>query len=470
MYNSKDVKPFGFKDKLGYLLGDLGNDFSFMLSSSFLMLFYTKVWGVPASIVGILFLVSRFLDAFTDIGMGTIIDKSAPTKDGKFRPWIKRVAAPISLMTFLMFQSGLSGASMNVKILVMFVTYILWGSFCYTDINLPYGSMASAITDVPEERAVLSTWRSMGANVASVIVNSFVPLFIYYSDANGNQLVSGTNFTIVAGVFSLCAFLCYMGCFKLTTERVKFEKKDNNEKKEKVSFFKNFGLILKNRALLAMIACSIVLLLSQLTVSTMNQYLYADYFKNIGALSIYSAAPLPISLVLVTFLAKLSGKVGKKEIGVVSMIFAGALYLVAFVLRVTNPWVFVAITVLAYVGTTAFNMLIWANITDIIDYQEVLTGQRDDATIYGVYSFSRKIGQALAGGLGGFILTFIGYNSTTATQTVAVTESIYTVSTIFPGICYVGIGLILAFAYPLSKKVVDQNSHKLSKVHKKKAL
>ena len=122
--------------------------------------------------------------------------------------------------------------------------------------------MASAITDVPEERAVLSTWRSMGANVASVIVNSFVPLFIYYSDANGNQLVSGTNFTIVAGVFSLCAFLCYMGCFKLTTERVKFEKKDNNEKKEKVSFFKNFGLILKNRALLAMIACSIVLLLS----------------------------------------------------------------------------------------------------------------------------------------------------------------------------------------------------------------
>ncbi len=230
MNNSKGVKPFGFKDKLGYLLGDLGNDFSFLFSSSFLMLFYTKVWGIPASIVGILFLVSRFLDAFTDIGMGTIIDKSTPTKDGKFRPWIKRVALPISLMTFLMFQSGLSGASMTVKIIVMFVTYILWGSFCYTAINIPYGSMASAITDVPEERAVVATWRSMGANIASVIVNSLVPLFIYYSDASGNKLVSGTNFTIIAGIFSLCSFLCYIGCFKLTTERVKFEKKDNNEK------------------------------------------------------------------------------------------------------------------------------------------------------------------------------------------------------------------------------------------------
>ncbi|MBQ6631071.1 MAG: MFS transporter [Romboutsia sp.] len=466
MYNSKEVKPFGFKDKLGYLLGDLGNDFSFLFASSFLMLFYTKVWGVPASIVGILFLVSRFLDAFTDIGMGTIIDKVAPTEEGKFRPWIKRVAGPISIMSFLMFQSGLAGASMTIKIVVMFVTYILWGSFCYTAINIPYGSMASAITDVPEERAVLSTWRSMGANVASVIVNSFVPLFIYYTDASGNQLVSGSKFTIVAGVFSVCSFICYMGCFKLTTERVKFEKKDNSEKKEKVSFFKNFGLILKNRALLAMIACSIVLLLSQLTVSTMNQYLYADYFKNIGALSIYSAAALPISLVLVTFLAKLSGKLGKKEIGMASMTFAGALYLVAFMLRVTNPWVYVSITVLAMVGTTTFNMLIWANITDVIDYQEVLTGKRDDATIYGVYSFSRKIGQALAGGLGGFILTFIGYNSASATQTVAVTESIYTVSTIFPGICYISIGLILAFAYPLSKKVVEQNSAKLAKARK----
>ena len=466
MYNSKEVKPFGFKDKLGYLLGDLGNDFSFIFSSSFLMLFYTKVWGVPASIVGLLFLVARFIDAFTDIGMGTLIDKVAPTKDGKFRPWIKRIAAPLCITSFLMFQSGLANASMTIKVAVMFTTYILWGCFCYTAINIPYGSMASAITEVPEERAVLSTWRSMGANIASVIINSLVPLFIYYTDANGNKLVSGSKFTLIAGIFSACAFLCYMGCFKLTTERVKFEKKATSEKKEKVSFFKNFGLILKNRALLSMIACSIVLLLSQLTVSTMNQYLYADYFKNIGALSVLSMAGLPISLVLVTFLAKLSGKVGKKEIGVISMLFAGSMYIIAFVLRLSNPWIFVSIAILATIGITAFNMLIWANITDIIDYQEVLTGKRDDATIYGMYSFSRKIGQALAGGLGGFVLTYIGYNSAAATQTVAVTEAIYTVSSLLPGVCYISIGLILAFAYPLSKKVVEENSSKLTQMRK----
>ena len=115
-------------------------------------------------------------------------------------------------------------------------------------------------------------------------------------------------------------------------------------------------------------------------------------------------------------------------------------------------------------------MLIWANITDIIDYQEVLTGKRDDGTIYAVYSFSRKIGQALAGGLGGFALSFIGYNSLAAVQTTEVTSAIYSIATIFPGISYIIVALILAFAYPLSKKVVEENSTKLSQMRENKAI
>ena len=463
MKNLKEVKPFGIKDKLGYLCGDLGNDFAFMFSSMYLMLFYTKVWGVSASMVGVLFLVSRFLDAFTDITMGTIVDKARPTKDGKFKPWIKRMAGPFAIMTFLMYQSSLASASMNVKIIVMFVTYILWGSIFYTAINIPYGSMASAITDVPEERASLSTWRSMGASIASLIIGSLAPQFIYYADANGNQLVSPTNFTIIAGVFSVCAFIFYMICFTLTTERVKF---DNNDGQEKVSVIKNLGIILKNRALLAIVASSIVLLLSQLMMGTMNQYLYADYFKNINALSISSAAGLPIAFLIAACIVKIAAKFGKKEVGIAGMLFSGVLYSLAFFLRIKNPWVYVGLTLVATLGSNAFNMLMWANITDIIDYQEVLTGKRDDGTIYAVYSFSRKIGQALAGGLGGFALSFIGYNSAAAVQTTEVTSAIYSLATAFPGVAYILVALILAFGYPLSKKVVNENASKLAKMRK----
>ena len=73
MSNNKDTskpKPFGIKDKIGYMCGDFGNDFTFLFASSFLMIFYTKVLGLSGALVGTIFLTSRIVDAFTDIGMG----------------------------------------------------------------------------------------------------------------------------------------------------------------------------------------------------------------------------------------------------------------------------------------------------------------------------------------------------------------------------------------------------------------
>ena len=80
------LRPFGMKDKLGYMFGDFGNDFTFILSSLFLMKFYTDVMGVSAGVVGIVMMAARIVDAFTDITMGQIVDRCKPTKDGKFRP------------------------------------------------------------------------------------------------------------------------------------------------------------------------------------------------------------------------------------------------------------------------------------------------------------------------------------------------------------------------------------------------
>ena len=462
---NENKKPFGLKDKVGYLMGELGNSFVFMFVAMYLMIFYTKVWGVSTSLVGVLFLIARFIDAFSDITMGTIVDKSKPGKDGKFRIWIKRMSAPLTLMTFLMFQSGLANASMTVKIVVMFATYILWGSICYTSVNIPYGSMASAITENPAERASLSTWRSLGSSLTGIIIGSIAPQIIYYADANGNQLINPQNFTMVAGVFSLISFMCYMGCYKLTTERVKFEVKDDAQR---VSIFKSFKNLIKNRALIGLLIVSMILLLSMLLSQTMNQYLFADYFKDIKALSLLNLVGLPVTLALASVITKLAAKYGKKEISIAGMIFAGLMYLVMFFLKIENSILYIVLYTLAVLGTNALNMLIWAIITDVIDYNEVITGQRDDGAIYGVYSFSRKIGQALAGGVGGFALTLIGYDSLVAVQATSVTNGIYTISTIFPAICFILIALVLFFVYPLDKKTVEVNSNKLSEMRKNK--
>ena len=117
-------------------------------------------------------------------------------------------------------------------------------------------------------------------------------------------------------------------------------------------------------------------------------------------------------------------------------------------------------------GSGLFNLLIWAFITDVIDYQEILTGSRSDGTVYALYSFARKLGQALAGGLGGWILAAIGYQSSVAGETIvqtdAVVNAIYSVATLAPGICYLIVGLILLWWYPLGKKKVRENYERLN--------
>ncbi len=453
-------KPFGIKDKLGYMFGDFGNDFTFIFASSFLMVFYTNVLGIDPKMVGVLFLVARVVDAFTDIGMGRIVDRLPSSRDGKFRPWIKRICVPVAFASFLMYQSSLVSASMTVKIIYMFVTYILWGSILYTAINIPYGSMASAITDNPRQRAELSTFRSMGATFASVVIMMVAPVVVYYKDENGNQIVSPTNFTLIAGAFGVLAVICYILCYQLTRERVKIEKVNGGKMP---GLGETFHALVSNRALLAIIGAAIFLLLSSLMGQSMKNYLFAEWFKNTGALSVMGFVGVPTSLILAVFTGKITEKFGKKEAGAAGMLFTGIVFILLFLFKVRNPWVFVGVTFFGNFGMYYFNMVVWAYITDVIDYQEVKTGNREDGTVYGVYSFARKIGQALAGGVSGFALSAIGYVSEPgAVQTDSVREGIYNIATIFPGLCYVIVALILIFAYPLSKNVVQRNGEILA--------
>lgn len=454
--NEKAVKPFGIKDKIGYMFGDFGNDFTFIFSSTFLMVFYMKVLGISGAAVGTLFLVARFVDAFTDVTMGRIVDTCKPGKDGKFKRWIRIMAGPVAIASFLMYQSSMAGASMTVKIIYMYVTYILWGSICYTGINIPYGSMASAITDVPEERTALSTFRSIGATLAQLVIGVGGPMIIYMTDSTGAQVIrnDGKIFPVVAGIFSVCAIICYVICYKCTTERIKIKPDPNAEK---ISLGKTFGAIFSNRALLGIVGAAIFLLLSSLMLSSVNTYLYADYFGNVKALSTYNMITMVCSLLMATITGVVVKRFGKKESAAAATIFTGAVFLVLGLLKVKNVWMFMLIAAVGFLGVNYFNLIIWANIIDVIDDVEVRTGKREDGTVYAVYSFARKVGQALAGGLGGYALGLIGYVSAAKTQTEEVLKGLYNLATIVPGILFICVALMLIFVYPLTKKKVEAN-------------
>lgn len=454
MKNEKTIRPFGLRDKVGYMFGDFGNDFTFLFASTFLMIFYTKVLGIDMKLVGTLFLVARCIDAFTDIAMGQIVDRVKPGKNGRFRPWILRMCGPVAISSFLMYQSALAGASMNVKIVYMFVTYILWGSVFYTSINIPYGSMASVLSSDSDDRASLSTFRSVGASLASLIISVGGPLLVYTTDAAGNQIVEGTRFTFIAGVFSLCSIVCYLLCYYMTTERVK---QDSATKEQAPSIAKSIQTALTSRALLGIILAATFLLLGSLMTQSLNQYVFIDYFKDNQGLSFLSMCGLVPSFILAPFVVPLTRKFGKRELGAFGCFVSSAACVLLYLLHTQSMALYIGISIIAYMGFSFFNMIIWALITDVIDDQEIKTGHREDGTVYALYSFARKIGQALAGGIGAWALGLIGYNTAVQVQTAEVSGRVYSVATLVPGLFYLAVAVCLITIYPLSKKKVEEN-------------
>lgn len=461
MENTKK-RPFGFRDKIGYMFGDFGNDFTFIFASTFLMVFYTKVLGIEASMVGVLFLVARCVDAFTDVGMGRIADASPDNPKGRFKVWILRMCGPVAVSGFLMYQSSLADASMGVKVAYMFVTYLLWGSVFYTSINIPYGSMASVISEKSKDRQSLSVYRSLGSTFAAVAISVIAPLFIYRVDEDGNQVVAGEMFTLVSGIFSVLAIICYLLCYFLVTERVTITKKDS--KQNKPSIVKTLVQVFSNRALLSVILISILTLCATIMSQSISTFLFADYFKNTKALSIYNFLGLPAAIILAAVSGKLVERFGRKELTSSGCVLAAVLFFLIYFLKLENVWVYIVLSFIASIGGMyLFNMTIWAMITDVIDDQEVRSMQRDDGTIYGVYSFARKVGQALAGGLGGFALSAIGYDSLAKAQTDAVRAGIYGLSTLFPAVIYTAVAAVFIVLYPLSRKRVEENSKELQR-------
>lgn len=454
---NSSVPAFGMKDKLGYMFGDFGNDFTFILSSSFMLKFYTDVMGVSAGVVGLLMMAARFVDAVTDVTMGQIVDRSKPTKDGKFKPWIKRMCGPVAIASFLIYQSGFANMSMGFKIFWMVITYILWGSIFYTSINIPYGSMASAVTADPKERAELSTWRTIGATLAGLAIGVGTPL-VAYEVVDGNTVLSGTRMTIIAGVFSVCAIICYLLCFNLVRERIPVEA--NNQKLDVGKLLKS---LVTNRALLGIIAAAILLLLGMLGMQGMAGYVFPNYYGSASAQSASAMAGSVVMLVICAPLAsKLAAKFGKKELSIASCAFGAAVYVVCLIVKPQNPYMYVGFYTLAYVGLGFFNTVIWAMITDVIDDAEVKNGIREDGTIYSVYSFARKLGQAFSSGMIGALLSMIGYTQATAFDP-EVTSGIFNLSCIIPAAGLAAVALALMFIYPLDKKRVEANVAELAR-------
>lgn len=452
-FSDTEVRPFGIKDKVGYMLGNVGNDFTFQLATTYLMIFLTNVYGISPAFVGTLFLVARMVDAFTDVGVGIIVDQSKPTKEGRFIPWIKRMALPATVSSMAMYNIFITDWSMSAKMIYTSVAYLVWGSIAYTAINIPYGSMAAVISAKSEERATLSLFRNLGAMLAGLFVGVIVPLFIYSTDDSGNQIVNGTRFFLIALIFSSVALICYSICSRWCIERVSLPVQE----REKLNIAEDLRDLTKDRAFIAVIINALLVLMAQWSAMSLNQYLFLDYFRNTAMLPILNLVNLAGMAAIIPFVGKITKRFGKKEGGYIGLYIASIVYFLLFFIRPTNPWFFVLGVLIGGISMSYFMMVSYAYVTDVIDNFQLKTGKRKDGTIYAVYSFIRKLGQALAGGIGGWALTWIGYNQSSVVQTLEVRTNIFLISVGIPAVCYLLGALTLHFLFPLNKEKIAEN-------------
>lgn len=275
-----NVKKFGMRDKLAYMLGDVGCNLVLTLANSYLLVFYTKVMGVPGAIVGTIFMLARFVDAFTDVAVGRMVDLHSDKHGDRFRPWMVYGSVPLVISSCMMYNYFLADASMTVKVVWLVVTYLLFGSVCYTAVNIPYGAMSNVITADSGERASLSTWRNVGAQVGGVILGVLIPMLIYVKDADGNSVASGARFFWASVILGIAALITILISWKWSIERVRIADKDTANTKKSSNTRDVIFACFKDKALLASFGFQIFMYAAIQIFFAFNQYMFLDYFKS----------------------------------------------------------------------------------------------------------------------------------------------------------------------------------------------
>ena len=451
---SSKVKPFGMQDKVGYMLGDFGNSLLFNFIGSYLLVFYTDAFGISAAAVGTLMAVSRVWDAINDPMMGVIVDKRKRTKDGKFRPYLKYMGIPLGIFTILTFLV-IPNMPQGMKLPYAYITYIGFG-MAYTAINIPYGSLASVMTNDPVQRTELSTWRNISSIFAMIPLMVLTPKLVF----DASDAVSPKGFLIAAVLYVIIANIGYRLCYKMTTERIINEVKEDAPKASLGETLKTLG---KNKALIGLILSSLGTLTAMFLPNALNAYLFKDYFQAPGLLSLAGLLPMVGTFLAIPVTGKLVAKFGKKNIAIYSGIVSIAAYVVLVLFPTKNPMLYIALITVSGFGTALYGMIVWALVGDVIDYQEYLSGKREEGIVYATYSLSRKLVQAIVGSIGGFALAAIGYQSGAATQAPEVAESIRTIITVVPLIGFIFGTVCLKFVYNLSNKTLNEVNEELER-------
>ena len=443
----KQIRPFGVKDEIGYVFGDMAGSFVNLFVDAYFLIFCTNVLGISAGWMGTLFLVARLWDAINDPIMGSFPDRWMIGKSGdKFKPWIKIFMLPLALSGVLcFFNVPLEGIALHAYVAF---AYVLYG-MSYTGTSMPFGAMASVVSDDPIQRSKLSRARSIGGTIVGIVGLSIVPVVCFDKQSN----ILPERFTLIAVIFGVLSIISYFVLLNFTQERIR----QNVEKAEKFNYGKVLKATVHNRPLIGVMVATLGSMLFITGSNQVRSYIFKEYYARTDVMSIISLATIPILVICFPLVPKLVAKFGKKATLMAAIVSSTIFSVIPVVMEIKNVYVYSALVVLGTIGQTVFTMLIWALVTDCLDYSEWKFNERSDGSMYSLYTFSRKIGSTIASTGVSFGLAAIGFVSgSNVVQTAEAVNGIYFLVNIIPVVTcaleLIGVGLI----FNLNKETTEQ--------------
>jgi GPH family glycoside/pentoside/hexuronide:cation symporter len=407
-------EKLSFKEKVGYGFGDFASSMFWKIFSVYLLFFYTDVFGIPAAIVGTMFLVTRIWDTALDPIIGIISDRTT-TKWGKFRPYILFVAIPFGMVGVLTFTTpslGITG-----KIIYAYITYTLM-MMVYSGINVPYASLMGVMTSNIKERTTLSTFRFVFAFAGSILVLATAePLVTALSKTvvgNAN-LQHGWQFAMI--IYAVIAVVLFYFTFAWTRERVR------PPKEQKTSLKDDLKNLATNKPWFILLGAGIATLIFNSLRDGSTIYYFKYYFQSQEAFEIplakiainYSTLYLVLgqaaNIVGVVLAKPISDRIGKKNTFLNAMVIASVLSLIFFFFKENNLLLIFSFQFVISICAGIIFPLLWSMYADIADYSEWKTGRRATGLIFSSSSMSQKLGWTLGGALTGWLLAIYGFKA-----------------------------------------------------------
>lgn len=378
----------------GHALGAIGQNMIYALWSSYILKFYTDVFGITGAVAGTIMLVARIFDAVNDPFMGMIADRTR-TRWGRFRPWLLFSCVPAAICLVLCFSTpNMSPAG---KVAYAAITYILL-SMVFTTVDVPFWSLPAAMTSDTNDRASIFSRTRLVGNLCVIVVTAF-----------GTTMVSLLGKGNPAEGFQRTAMLCagiavvfYLISFSLVREHIA------PTKKEPISFQQVKNAILCNRPLLMILLAT--LCTSALTVRNNMLLYYVEYnMNNAGLMTMFTLGALPGMLAGLVVTPVLSRKFGTKRTYQGVHLFSVVSNMIFLLVGYSSLPLALAAFMVASLPLGANTVLISTMISDTIEYAELKSGQRSEGLISSMQTFVTKLNAAIGSGLAGVLLWLVHY-------------------------------------------------------------